>query len=358
MRRPQFELDHQQTMALLTQSTWSHVAMTNAQGDPIIRAMHLVWVDGRPFMHGAPKGERHDSVPSAVTVSVEEVIASIPSYFTHPERACPATTFYRSAQLHGTLYRVEDDVLKARVLQALMEHNQPEGRYRPITTDDSMYRNAVRQLDVLGIQPSRVYGKAKLGQQLKPDKAQALLENLWCRGLPSDADAIEHIIDAYPERLVPPCLALHAPATSGWRMRASLNHAQRIEAAALTRDEYWNAQITPSALEDAWHHSDATVGIFDQADTLIACARAVSDFGKRAWIYDVLVHPNMRGLGLGQRMMQTLLDHPNLRQCGQVLLGTRDAQTFYAQLGFEDVAPAMASRQITQMAHVRGASSR
>ena len=53
-------------------------------------------------------------------------------YFSDGERACPATTLYRSAQAHGTLEEVTSRADKARVLQALMEKYQPEGKHVPI----------------------------------------------------------------------------------------------------------------------------------------------------------------------------------------------------------------------------------
>jgi predicted N-acetyltransferase YhbS len=62
----------------------------------------------------------------------------------------------------------------------------------------------------------------------------------------------------------------------------------------------------------------------------------VGDGAKRAWIYDVMVAPSWRGKGLGEALMRLLLDHPAVRHTRGVCLTTRDAQTFYARLGFGD----------------------
>jgi pyridoxamine 5'-phosphate oxidase-like protein len=96
-------------------------------------------------------------------VSAEEVVAHVPSWFTDPERACPATTFYRSAQVHGTLERVDDLDAKARALAALMTKYQPEGRHVPIAADH-LYRRALDGVPMLRVPLTRVDGKVKLAQ--------------------------------------------------------------------------------------------------------------------------------------------------------------------------------------------------
>lgn len=86
-----------------------------------------------------------------------------------------------------------------------------------------------------------------------------------------------------------------------------------------------------------------------ESGELIGWAMAISDYGKRAWIYDVMVLPAQRGRGVGEDIMRALLDHPGLRGCQQVRLGTRDAQRFYARLGFEALGASSAPSSITQM---------
>ena len=70
----------------------------------------------------------------------------------------------------------------------------------------------------------------------------------------------------------------------------------------------------------------------------MACARALSDRVKYAWIYDVAVAAPWRGRGMGAALMGLLLDHPALRGVRQVWLTTRDAQTFYTRFGFVPAA--------------------
>jgi ribosomal protein S18 acetylase RimI-like enzyme len=78
------------------------------------------------------------------------------------------------------------------------------------------------------------------------------------------------------------------------------------------------------------------VGARDASGRLVATARAIGDAHKRAWIYDVMVAPAWRGKRLGEAVMRLLLDHPAVRDVRRVYLATRDAQGFYARLGFGD----------------------
>ena len=112
---------------------------------------------------------------------------------------------------------------------------------------------------------------------------------------------------------------------------------QDAEAAAeLVFGTYWNEGFSRATLTQVHLGSSAWVGARDASGRLVATARAISDTGKRAWVYDVLVAPAWRGQRLGEAVMRLLLDHPAVRDVPRVYLATRDAQDFYARLGFGD----------------------
>jgi len=111
------------------------------------------------------------------------------------------------------------------------------------------------------------------------------------------------------------------------------------DAAHLLLHQYWNVdRFDLAALAAAHRRSCAWVGARDAEGHLVASARAVSDGVKHAWVYDVVVAPALRRSGVGASVMRLLLDHPAVRGAAQVHLGTRDAQGFYARLGFVDAA--------------------
>src|SRR5438876_11753599 len=104
MRREQFfRMSQQESLELLNASAVVHLASTNGEGAPILRAVNFAVEGGALVFHGSPVGEKLLAVGRAAVLSVEESIASVPSYFSDPEKACPATTLYRSVMIHGLL---------------------------------------------------------------------------------------------------------------------------------------------------------------------------------------------------------------------------------------------------------------
>ncbi len=325
-----------EAMHLLARSPVVHLATTDGAGLPVLRTVHGVIVDGALAFHGAPAGEKMQAIGRAVVASAEETVAVIPSYFFDPTLACPATTYYRSVQVHGLLERVDDLSLKARVLAELMRKYQPEGGHAPITADDPRYRKQVEGILVVRIAATSIDGKGKLGQNRKPAELAHVLTQLWKRGLPGDPAAIETLRRANPG--IPTPEFLRGPA----RLCCALGQGDLVGALDLLVGQYWNLEITRDALARAQLGASAWVGAHDEHGRLIATARAIADGGKFAYLADIAVEPSWRGRGLGAAVVRLLLDHPQVRDARAVRLRTRDMQGFYARLGFGP-APAAGS---------------
>lgn len=334
MRRTEFEMTPAEAHGFLATQTAFHLASTTPDGAPLLRTLHGVVVDGYLAFHSAPKGEKTGAVGRPAVAVAEEVIATVPSTFFDPEKACPATTYYRSVAVHGVIEELTEPAHKARALQALMEVLQPGGGHRPITHADPMYRAAVNGLLVAGIRLEQVAGKAKLAQNRKPAEITTLLTSLWQRGEAGDPRAIALIRAANPAAPTPAFLAAPPDVT----LHPWLPAAAADEVAALLDGTYWNTGFTRAQLAAAQRGSTAWVGATDAAGAIIGSARAISDGAKRGWIYDVIVAPAWRGRGVGQALTRLVLDHPAVRATATVMLGTRDAQALYARFGFVDVA--------------------
>jgi GNAT superfamily N-acetyltransferase len=63
-------------------------------------------------------------------------------------------------------------------------------------------------------------------------------------------------------------------------------------------------------------------------------ARFVTDRATFAWICDVVVDPVDRGRGLGKRLVEAILEHPDLVGLRRFLLATLDAHGLYTKYGF------------------------
>lgn len=97
---------------------------------------------------------------------------------------------------------------------------------------------------------------------------------------------------------------------------------------------FWAQNRSLEDLEIAIANSDPVISIWDN-DRLIGFTRATSDCVFRATIWDVVIHPDYRGQGLGRKLIETLLDHPRIRRVERVYLMTTYQQEFYLKLGFE-----------------------
>jgi len=98
---------------------------------------------------------------------------------------------------------------------------------------------------------------------------------------------------------------------------------------------FWASQRTLSDLETAIQHSEPVVTAWD-GERLIGFARATSDWVYRAVLWDVVIHPEYRGQGLGRTLVTTLLAHPSINQVERVYLMTSSQQGFYERLGFTE----------------------
>lgn len=109
---------------------------------------------------------------------------------------------------------------------------------------------------------------------------------------------------------------------------------------------YWSPGIARERIERAIRHS-LCFGVYDRASprasagtvpkrppSQVGFARVVTDYATFAYLCDVFVLEQHRGLGLSKRLVRAALDHPDLRGVRRFALFTRDAHTLYEQFGF------------------------
>jgi GNAT superfamily N-acetyltransferase len=69
----------------------------------------------------------------------------------------------------------------------------------------------------------------------------------------------------------------------------------------------------------------------------VAFARVVTDRAVFAYLADVFVVPEFRGLGISKALMHAILAHPDIAGVRMILLRTRDAHGLYTRFGFASV---------------------
>jgi N-acetylglutamate synthase-like GNAT family acetyltransferase len=97
---------------------------------------------------------------------------------------------------------------------------------------------------------------------------------------------------------------------------------------------FWAQDRSLDDLSTAIHYSQAVISAWDGA-ALIGFARVTSDCVYRANIWDVVVHPDYRGRGLGRKLVETVLAHPRVQKVERVYLMTTHQQQFYERIGFQ-----------------------
>jgi GNAT superfamily N-acetyltransferase len=105
----------------------------------------------------------------------------------------------------------------------------------------------------------------------------------------------------------------------------------------LHEESYW-AKGVPRDVVDRAIDNSLCFGLYDREGRQVGFARVVTDRAAIAYLADVFVLPEQRGQGLGKRLIQTVMSHPDLQGLRRFFLGTADAHALYAQYGFRPLA--------------------
>jgi ribosomal protein S18 acetylase RimI-like enzyme len=97
---------------------------------------------------------------------------------------------------------------------------------------------------------------------------------------------------------------------------------------------FWAKGRSIEDLGIAIANSDPVITVWD-GERLIGFARATSDGIYRASIWDVAIDPEFRGIGLGSKLVETVLSHPRMNRVERVYLMTTHKQRFYERIGFQ-----------------------
>lgn len=97
-------------------------------------------------------------------------------------------------------------------------------------------------------------------------------------------------------------------------------------------NSYWAAGIPRAVVERSIEHS-LPFGVYHGARQ-VGFARVITDYTTFAYIGDVFVIEEYRGRGLSKRLMEAVVNHPDLQGLRRWLLLTRDAHGLYEKVGF------------------------
>lgn len=249
---------------------------------------------------------------------------------------------YRSVAIFGIGQEVTDAQEKRVALDALVNH-AAKGRASECVapTDDELKSTLVVRVAI-----EEASAKVRGGPVV--DYAHNMTESAcWAGVVPLKITASDPIRDAQ----LPFAREISAPITSASR---SLGGPTPIEQtrdglvfstdkarldipmiAAFLRDEsYWAKGVDAAAVETSVANS-LCFGVYREGRQL-AFARVLLDGARFGYLADVFVVASERGKGLGKLLIEFLLDHPDVKALGRLLLGTHDAQSLYARYGFRE----------------------
>lgn len=99
----------------------------------------------------------------------------------------------------------------------------------------------------------------------------------------------------------------------------------------LTRS-YWAEGISKEIIRKSVEGA-LCFGVFEN-DKQVGFARMITDKATFAYLADVFIIEEFRGLGLSKWLMEVILAHPDLQGLRRMMLATRDAHELYKKFGF------------------------
>jgi len=103
----------------------------------------------------------------------------------------------------------------------------------------------------------------------------------------------------------------------------------------LSVESYWAKGIPLSTVKRSIENS-LCFGIYKDQEQ-IGFARWITDKATFAWLCDVYVKENYRGLGLSKKLMSFMIFHSDLQGLRRYQLATLDAHGLYEQFGFSAI---------------------
>jgi GNAT superfamily N-acetyltransferase len=100
----------------------------------------------------------------------------------------------------------------------------------------------------------------------------------------------------------------------------------------LSKESYWAKDRTLEQTKRAIENS-LCFGVYF-ATRQIGFARVISDFTTFAYIGDVFILQEFRGIGLSKLLMKTIVSHQDLQGLRRWVLATKDAHGLYEQFNF------------------------
>ncbi|MBE9168428.1 GNAT family N-acetyltransferase [Pleurocapsales cyanobacterium LEGE 06147] len=117
---------------------------------------------------------------------------------------------------------------------------------------------------------------------------------------------------------------------------AHLTETQIEDLCRMYQSEWWSKGRHKTDVQKMLQHSDIIIAFcHPETKKLLAFARILTDYVYRGLILDVIVEHSYRGKGLGKRLMEAIINHPELQSVEKLLLFCLpEVIPFYQKWGF------------------------
>ena len=176
-------------IVFLNQESTGRIASVDENGFPQIIPMNFVFLEDSIYMHSHVKGEKIDNIKrnSKVGFEVDKNLEFLPSYFSDPDDASLADTFYISVVIKGEASLIEDNDEKILALNGLMKKYQPEGKYLPMKADMPVLDHTA----VIKVMPKEMNGKYKIGQNMNKEERLGIANKILERNSSTAEETLE-----------------------------------------------------------------------------------------------------------------------------------------------------------------------
>jgi N-acetylglutamate synthase-like GNAT family acetyltransferase len=114
----------------------------------------------------------------------------------------------------------------------------------------------------------------------------------------------------------------------------------------ISTESYWGIGRSRETMQKSMEHSAYCFGVYHRGKDgmrQIGFARVISDLATFAYLADVFILKNYRGKGLGKRLIQAIVNHPELKTLKRIALKTQTPD-FYTNFEFKLLDQTSASK--------------
>ncbi len=114
-----------------------------------------------------------------------------------------------------------------------------------------------------------------------------------------------------------------------------LDETQISELVELYKNEFWSHNRIYPGVVKMLAASDIIIALVNEEKELIAFCRILTDFVYRGVLYDVIVKPSYRKMGFGAKLLDEVVNHPQLKEVeNMALFCLPEMIAFYQRWGF------------------------